>query len=345
VKESDLFRPLRRSGMLVLTAFIVGIAGFLILGGAEHGWINAVYMTVITLTTVGYTEVIDLSDSPGGRIFTTFLLLYGVGTFLYFFSTLTAFLVEGHVQRVLWRRRMQKMIEKLSGHTIVCGCGHTGEHIVEELINTGRPFAVVEIDEARVADLPERLGREFPVVLGDATDDDALRAAGIERAAGLVACVSGDKDNLIATVSARLLNPSLRIVCRCIDERMEDKLRKAGADAIVSPNRIGGLRMVSEMVRPTAVSYLDLMLRDRERNLRVESTLVESGAVLDGASIGELKEQHIQDLLVLALSVDQDHWLFAPSDDTRIRAGSSVIYRGAPGAREAVERIASAAGR
>lgn len=235
---------------------------------------------------------------------------------------------------------MGKTIRDLSGHTIVCGGGDTGEHVVHELISTQRPFVLIERDEGRVAALVERLGTEFPVVIGDATEDDALHEAGVARASGLVACISSDKDNLIVTVSARLARPELRIVCRCIDERVEEKIRKAGADAVVSPNRIGGLRMISELVRPTAVSYLDLMLRDRERNLRVESTRVFPGAELDGATVGDLRLRGIEDLLILALREGEDAWVFAPPDERRISSEQSLVYMGGPRAREAIERLA-----
>ena len=270
----DLYRPLLRSGLFVVLAFAVGVVGYGILGSGAHRWLDAAYMTVITLTTVGYSEVIDMSGSPGGRIFTMLLLLWGVGAFLYFFSSLTAFLVEGHIQHLLWRRSMSRAIERLSGHVIVCGGGHTGQYILQELAATKRPFVLIESSQERVEELGKMLGGEFAAVIGDATDDDTLRAAAIDRASGLVACVSNDKDNLIATVSARMLRPDLRIVSRCIDEKVEQKIRKAGANAVILPDQIGGLRMISEILRPTAVSFLDLMLRDRERNVRVEAARI-----------------------------------------------------------------------
>ncbi|MDH3211120.1 MAG: potassium channel family protein [Myxococcales bacterium] len=336
----DIYRPLKRSGLLVALAFLVGLVGYLVIGSRQYGWIDALYMTVITLTTVGYSEVIDLSGSPGGRLFTAALLLGGVGALLYFFSAVTAFFVEGHVQRLLWRRKMSKAIQHLSGHTIVCGGGHTGQHIVQELLATERPFVLIDVDESRVDALMQRLGCEFLVVIGDARDDDALHAAGIERAAGLVASISNDKDNLIVTVSARLLRPDLRIVCRCIDERIEEKILKAGADSVVSPNRIGGLRMISETVRPTAVSYLDIMLRDPDSKLRVESTLVLPRSRLADSTVGDLRGREIGDLLIVALRKPDEQWVFAPSDEHPLAAGGSVVYMGSAQAREAVEGLA-----
>ncbi|MBW2280208.1 MAG: NAD-binding protein [Deltaproteobacteria bacterium] len=338
--RGDIYLPLKRSGLLVALAFLVGITGYLVVGGREYGWIDALYMTVITLTTVGYFEVIDLSGSPGGRLFTVALLLGGVGALLYFFSAVTAFLVEGHLERLFWRRKMSNAIKRLSQHIIVCGGGHTGQHIARELLETQRPFVLVDTAQERVDALAEAIGREFPVVIGDARDDDTLRAAGIERASGLVACISNDKDNLIVTVSARLLSPELRIVCRCIDERVEEKILKAGADSVVSPNRIGGLRMISEMVRPTAVNYLDLMLRDRDANLRVESTLILPGSRLADTTVGELRTHQIDDLLIVALREQDEQWIYVPDDSRPLRAGTSLVYMGSPAARTAVEKLA-----
>jgi len=336
----ELYRPLLRSGLFVILAFAVGVVGYGVLGSGEYRWLDAVYMTVITLTTVGYSEVIDMSGRPGGRIFTTLLLLWGVGAFLYFFSSFTAFLVEGHIQHFLWRRRMSRAIRRLSGHIIVCGGGHTGRYIMQELTATQHPFVLIESSQERVEELSKMLKGPFPAVIGDATDDDSLRAAAIERASGLVACVSNDRDNLIATVSARMLRPDLRIVCRCIDERVAHKIRKAGADAVVLPKQIGGLRMISEILRPTAVSFLDLMLRDRERNLRVEATRIAGESPLAGETVGDLRRRGIEDMLILALSEGDGSWVFAPGDDHRLEAGMSVVSMASLRAREQLERLA-----
>lgn len=336
----QLVRSLVRSCLIVVGVFVIGVVGYLIIGGEEYHWVDAVYMTTITLTTVGYGEVIDLSASKGGRIFTTILLLGGVGAFLYFISNLTAFLVEGNIRPLLWRKRMKKSIAELSGHTIICGGGNTGQYMVQEMLATDRPFVLIEQGAQRVAELAAMVGTDFPAVLGDATEDETLKEAGIVRASGLVACVSNDKDNLIVTVSARILNPGLRIICRCIEQKVENKILKAGADAVVSPSRIGGLRMISEMVRPTAVSFLDLMLRDKQSRLRVESTEVRPGASLAGESVGALRARGIADLLVVAVSHADGQWLYNPPAETGIEPGMSVVYIANPEARLTLEQLA-----
>jgi voltage-gated potassium channel len=338
--ELETFRPLVRSALLVALVFAVGVTGYLVIGGEQYGFIDAMYMTVITLTTVGFGEVIDLSNNPQGRVFTTLLLLGGVGTFLNFVSTATAFFIEGSAQHLFWRRRMSRAISDLEGHTVVCGGGYTGAHVISELHATGRPFVLIEHSDERVADLARMLGSEFPAVIGDATDDEALEAAGVERAGRLVACISNDKDNLIITVSARILNPKLRIVCRCVDERVQEKIRKAGADSVVSLSRIGGLRLVSEAVRPVAVNYLDMMLRDSEKGLRVESTRIHERSDLAGARVEDLNDRGIDRLLLLATLDDDGTWSFAPSGHTKLPAGITLVYMAPPEARRELERLA-----
>jgi voltage-gated potassium channel len=299
-------------------------------------------MTVITLTTVGYGEIIDLSDSPGGRVFTTVLLFGGVGAFLYFFSVFTAFFVEGNLYRLLWSKRMQNAIKRLSSHFIVCGGGHTGRHVLEELLSTDRPCVLIDTDEDAIAELQEQLGMDFPALIGDASDDEVLKAAGIDRAAGLVTCISSDKDNMIVTVSARLLRPDLRIVSRCTDERVHEKIRRAGANAVISPNHIGGLRLVSELVRPAAVSFLDQMLRAGGRRLRVESAEIAPDSRLAGETVAGLKGHRIRDFLLLALRRRDDEWLYNPADDEALAAGISLVYIGGSKARKAIEELTQA---
>ena len=234
---------------------------------------------------------------------------------------------------------MKRQLSNLEDHIVVCGAGHTGIWICRELIDTRRSFSVVERDVALARSLPERLGTEVPTVIGDATDDDVLREAGVERASQVVCCVSNDKDNLIVVLSARLLRPKARIVCRCIEEDMATKIKRAGADRVVSPNRIGGLRMISEAVRPAAVDYLERMLRDRDSGLRVESTSIEAGSSLAGGTVGQLREQEGV-FQLLAIRRGQDDWEDAPHDDAALGVGDQLVYTGGPDVRRAIEALA-----
>ncbi len=334
----EALRPALRAALLLITIFVAGTVGFAFIGGAEHSLLDAIYMTTITLTTVGFGEVIRINERPGAEIFTVLLLLFGTGTFVYFFSNLTAFVVEGTLEKLFWRRRMTREIDQLRDHYVVCGAGHTGEHVVRELTETHRSFVLVDQDEGRVRELHGRFGNEFPALVGDATEDEVLTAAGLRHARGLVACVASDKDNILVTFTARNLNPRIRIVARCRDLRTEAKLTRAGADAVVSPDRIGGLRLASEMLRPTVVSFLDVMLRDTDHRWRVEEVTVGAGSELDGRTVASLRDRHIGDLVVLALHSPDGRWLYNPGSDSVLEARTGIVFMGSPDARATLER-------
>ncbi|MEM6531734.1 MAG: potassium channel protein [Myxococcota bacterium] len=335
--------PIQRAALLLTTVVVIGVVGFKIIGGPEHTLLDAAYMTVVTLTTVGYEEVIPVRGNPAAEAFNIVIMMAGIGSFIFFFSNFTAFIVEGHLAR--WRgvRKMQKRISQLSGHDIVCGFGETGMHIVRELVQTRRDIVVIDSDP----EISLRLMKEFDrddiaAVVGDATDDDQLLSAGIHRARGIIACAASDKDNLIIAMSARMLNPNLRIVCRCIDDELAPKMRRAGADAVVSPQSIGGMRMVSELIRPTTVSFLDYMLKDSGHAFRVEAVPVEEHSELANQTVGSLIDRKIPELSVVALCTGEDEWCYAPRDEQRIVPGNEVIVISTPEARRKLETIARA---
>lgn len=331
-------RPLVRSAVLVGVVFAIGLIGFCLIGHPEAGLIDAVYMTSITLTTIGYGEVVPV-ETTAAKLFTSLYAIIGFGMFVYLFSNVTAFMVEGGLDRYLWDRKMHRAIEKLKDHTVVCGAGKTGRHIVAELLEIGRPFVLIDRDAETVRALHQHLGSAFPAVVGDATDDDVLRIAGVPRASGLIACISNDNDNLVITLSARLLAPKIRIVARCADEREQTKIRRAGADAVVLPNMIGGMRMVSEMVRPDVVTFIDEMLRDKERRLRVEEVQLAEGSPLIGTTIGLLHDRKIKDFLVVALRRADGTWHYNPEEHEPLTLGMTIIFMGSPAARVALERL------
>lgn len=333
-------RQLRRR-LAVAALFLAGVVGVGVIGyrvidpGASV--VDALYMTVITLTTVGFTEVVDLSGHPWGRLFTVALILVGMGGVLYFVSTATAFVLEGQLGHVFWRRRMEKEIARLSRHLIVCGCGETALYAAAELHAVRRRLVVVSEDPERV----DRIRRELPgvpVVVGDPARDETLRRAGIERAAGILACTDSDRDNLVATLTARRLNPTARIVARVGDVEEEEKVRSVGADAVVSPTFIGGLRIASELIRPTVVTFLDQMLRDRDRNLRIDEVRIPEGSSAVGSTLGEIDLRNRSDAMLLACRTGGERWIYNPPPETEIRPGSTLILMGSPADVEAVRR-------
>jgi voltage-gated potassium channel len=344
INVPEALRPTLRAALLLGVVFLAGTVGYAWIGGEGHSWLDALYMTTITLTTVGFEEAIPVLEEPAAQVFTIALLLVGAGTFVYFVSNLTAFLVEGTLERIFWRRRMAHRIAALSDHFVVCGGGHTGEHVIAELLETERPFVLVERESARISQLQALFGREFPVVEGDATEDDVLVAAAVTRAQGLLLCTNSDKDNLVAIFTAHSLNPRLRIVARCNDDRARQKLVRAGADAVVSPDRIGGLRLISEMVRPTVVGFLDQMMRDPVHRWRIEEVAVGAESSLDGTTVGEVRARSRDDLLVVAVHDVEGEWRYNPADGLILRAHMSLVFMGSPAARARLESAARGPG-
>jgi len=307
--------------LLIIAVFVLGTTGYVIIGLLTgHHWslLNCAYMTIITLATVGYGEILDMSGNPIGRLYTIVLIMTGMGVLLYGVSTITAFIVEGDLTKALWRRKMEKEIRKKRGHFIVCGAGSTGFYIIEELLATGRDFVV--IDKERENMERARKDGEFPYVLGDATDDDILLKAGIKEAGGIVTALPDDKDNLFVTVSARELNKNIRIIAKVIDPQSRSKMILAGATSVVSPNAIGGLRMVSEMVRPHVVTFLDKMLRERDEVYRFEEVKIPEGSRFIGKKLKEtgiLDEMGIPILAIRESGIE--NFIYNPKPDTEIK--------------------------
>ena len=309
----------------VFIVVLAGAAGYYILGHGDWSFINCIYMTAITISTVGFSEIIDVSAIPGARLYTIFLIMFGMGIILYFGSTVVALVVEADIKQYLWRRRIVKEIEKLSDHIIVCGAGVTGRCIIKELLATRTPFVAVDEDEERLRMIVDEESREFPYLVGDAADDNLLIQAGIHRARGFIAALPEDKDNLFIVVSARQLNSGLRIVSRGIEQSIAEKLKRAGADAVVSPNFIGGMRMVSEMIRPNVVEFLDLMLKDKESNLRVEEVTISKESSCAGKSLGEADMRRMANVLVLAVRDLNQNYIHNPHPDFILEEGMALI--------------------
>ena len=229
---------------LLLALIVVSVTGYRLLGGESVSFLQALYMAVITLAGVGYGEIVDTSHNPALRVFNIGIVLFGVAITVYVFSVVAAFLVEVEVTTPFWRRRMQKRIDELNGHFIVCGLGDTGRHAVAELQKTATPFVVVDVSEEnlkKMRDLhPESLGQMLYTV-GDATEEETLQRAGVERAKGIISALPNDKDNLVITVIVRQRFPKMRIVARSTDKKFADRMMRAGANSTVSPSAIGGL--------------------------------------------------------------------------------------------------------
>ncbi len=317
--------------LLVVAVVVVGSVGFRIIGasyGEDWNWLDCIYMTVITVSTVGYGEVLPMQDHDGARIFAVFLILFGMGMLLYFASAVVALVVEFNIKAVFERRKLEKEIRELKDHIIVCGAGTTGIHVIEELHATGQPFIVIDTDAERIDWIISHLGSPFLNIVGDATDDNVLLEAGIKRAMGVLTALSSDKDNLFVTITARHLNGNLRIVSRSREISSRDKMIRAGANSVVSPNHIGGMRMASEMVRPEVVQFLDLMLRDKEKALRIEEATVPEGSPVAGKTLAEAQLRKVTDLLVIAARCNDGSYKYHPGPDFLLLEGATLIVLG-----------------
>lgn len=316
-----IYKRLLRVLMALATVFLTGVAGYSLI----EGWslFDSLYMTVITIASVGYGEVHTLTFQ--GRVFTIFLILCGSATLIYGLSILTAFIVEGDLTDILRRRKMLKQIEGLEGHFIVCGMSATGRYVVDELKKTGRRFVVIERDPERVRGLNEE---GILNIEGDATNDAVLQSANIARAGGLITTLHADADNLFVVVTARGLNPSLRIIAKAISEESERKLRQVGADSVVMPNFIGGLRMASEMIRPSVVSFLDIMLRSQDATVRVEEIHIPKGSPLAGKSLAGSTLLDAEGVTVVAIADGKGSYRFNPARQQILASGDVLIVMG-----------------
>ena len=333
VLKSNHAPGLITAGLVVLLVHVIGTLGYKFIGGEQITWVNSFYMTFITVATIGYGEVIDLTANPGGRLFTVFIAFTGIGAMTYMFSMLTAMILESDLNQTLKRKRMDKAISRLSGHYIVCGIGRVGSNVATELLKTGRKFVVIEEAEHALAAFAENHSEAFQLH-GDGADDDVLLEAGIARAAGVFAVTGDDSRNIVISLSAKQLNPRVRVVARVHDIRNADKARRAGADEIVSPDFTGGMRIASAMIRPNVVSFMDQMLR-RDDGLRVEEVLVPAGFTPRAIGSIALKSR---DYLLMATH-RRGEWLFNPGEEHRLEPGDALVIMANPAGRAAVESL------
>lgn len=324
----DQFRRRLLAGSAAIACVIAfGTVGYWLLGGGQWTLFECFYMTVITISTVGYGELLPgMAQMPAARGFTAVLLLFGTGTLVYAVSVLTAFVVEGDLREALQRSKRHKRIKAMKQHVIVCGAGSTGRHIISELCTSGHAVVAVDKRESILRELAaQHPGANFSFIVGDASEDETLHKAGVAQAAGLVAALSSDKDNVYVIVTARQLGPSLRIIARCAELTHVEKMRRAGADSVVSPNHIGGMRMASELLRPVAVRFLDDMLRDYSQHVRIEDiTVGDLRTTLD-----DLQVHARYGLCVLALrEPGSKTWQYNPPPTTVITRGAAVVVLG-----------------
>lgn len=324
--------PIRRL-IAALGAFailvVIGTEGYSILGHGRWGVDECAYMTIITISTVGFGELRQMAEVPGARTLTVGLIVAGVGVLAYIQSNLTALLVEGAIGHALRRRRMQREIGSLSRHVVLAGAGGTGKHVVEELVATQTPFVVIDRNESVLQQVSvDVCGGKMLYVHGDATLDHVLLDAGVDRARGVVAALTHDKDNLYVTLSARSLNAGARIVSKVVEAEAAPKIVKAGASSIVNPTMIGARRLASELIRPEVNEFLDQMLRDKDKNLRLEEVSIARGSSFAGKALKDTPIRRETRALVVAVRGNDRSFLYNPDPDHVIDEGATLIVLG-----------------
>ena len=317
---------------LFILMLLAGTAGYMFI----EGWpfIDALYMTVITLATVGFREVHELSLP--GRIFTMVLIIVGVGFVFYLAGGIIQFMVEGRIRDILGRRKLEKELRKQKDHYIICGFGRVGSSICDLLASKPLGMVVIERNPERIARASDR---HLLYVSGEATEEENLILAGVERARGLLAVLKTDTDNVYVTLTARQLNPKLFIIARGGEEKSENKLLAAGANRVVSPYLMGAHRIAQTILRPTVTDFLELTLVEKGRNIQMEEMPVDASSKLIDVALQDSRIRKDLDLIIVAVRKPEGQMLFNPSSQTKLQGGDMVVAIGEKQNLERLEKI------
>ncbi len=310
---------LRIAVIALVLVVLFGTIGFMLVEG--WNFIDSFYMTIITVTTTGFEEVHPLSKS--GELFTVILVIASFSTVIFIGSIGFQILIESKIFR---RRKMHKQIEELKDHYLVCGFGRMGSHICNELKNANVPFVVIENNAENYPKLDEL---NYLYDTGDATSDSTLLRAGVKKAKGLVAVLSSDAENVFATLSAKSLNPNIFVVARAVDDNTEGKLMKAGADRVVKPYELGGVRMAEILLRPGVMDFIDVVAGKKNLDLQIEEITVRKGSSIAGKTLSELPLRSDLNIIIVAIQNEEKGiFIYNPKSDTRIDEGNKLIAIG-----------------
>ncbi len=315
------YAKLRISLLLLLFIIVFGTAGYTLAEGMTV--FDSFYMTLITISTVGFGEIVPLSHT--GRIITVIIIISGISLLTYTLGQVARVFVEGEIRKIFGRRKLEKQISSLTGHFIVCGFGRIGAVICQELADEDIPFIVLEQDHARIEKLESR---HYLYIDGDATNETTLLQAGLHRAKGLVTAVSSDADNVFITLTAKGLRPDIFILSRAADLKNEGKLLRAGASRVVCPYNMGGARMAQILKKPTVVDFLDATMMSGDLGLNMVEAVVQPGSGLVGKSLVDSNLRRDFGAIIVAIKKVTNEMVFNPGPKAVIEAGDVVVAIG-----------------
>ncbi len=324
-----MFKEFKSILFIVLLLFIVGTFGYSMIEGWD--FFDSLYMTIITLSTTGYREIKPLSDF--GRIFTMVLIILGVSILFYMLGNLNIVLFERNFFR---DRKMQTRIDRFHEHYIVCGFGRMGRKIAAELDRRNKQYVIIEKIES-----PDNENNRLAYIQGDATEDSTLVKAGIERARGLVAVLGDDASNVFTTLSARVLNPGLKIIAKAEEESSREKLLKAGADRVVLPYEIGGFRVAQALLKPTVMDYIDEVFSRTDIGLEIEEVKLSDISVLTGKTVGQSGLRSELNIIIIGISREFGEWIYNPRSDTVLQQNDILIVIGGTNELVKFEKLAN----
>jgi voltage-gated potassium channel len=317
---------------IVFTVLAGGTLGYMLIEG--WNFFDALYMTITTVTTVGFGEVHPLSQS--GRTFTMLLIAGGVGSVLYMLTVLAEEVVEGKLRQIMGRRTLERKIRALKDHYIICGYGRIGSLVTEMLRERGTELVVIETDP----DITTRLETDgVHYVLGSATEEETLLAAGIDRAKGLVATVNSDADNVYIVLTAKGMRPDIFTIARATEPGSERKLKRAGADKVVSPYYIGARRIAQTVMRPSVADFIDLTFHSTDMALQMEELVVGQRSELRGVTLRDSGLRQKLDVIILAVKKSDGHMIFNPPAETMLTAGDTLIALGSHASMQKLVKI------